>query len=59
MEPEWGICKGGGEQSRARVTEGGTSVLHLLQDFAVGVFDLLRVSDVQLEHRQALGAASS
>ena len=36
-----------------------TSVLHLFHHFAVGVFYLLRVGDVHLEHGDALGAGSS
>lgn len=38
---------------------GSTSVLHLLHHFAVGVFYLLGVGDIQLEHREARGAGSS
>lgn len=54
-----GVCKEGGGQWGAQVAEGNTSVLHLLHHLAVGVFYLLRVRDVQLEHREALGARSS
>lgn len=38
---------------------GGTFVLHLFYDFAVSIFDLLRVGDIHLQHREALGAGSS
>ena len=54
-----GICKEGGGQSRAQVAEGSTFVLQLLLHCAVGRFYLLRVGDVQLEHREILGAGSS
>lgn len=54
-----GIFEEGGGQSRAQVAEGSTSVLHLFHHFAVSISYLLRVGDVQLEHRQVLGAGSS
>lgn len=54
-----GICKEGRGQPRAQVAEGSTFVLHLLLHFAVGLLYLLRVGDVQLEHREMLGAGSS
>lgn len=56
LQPALGVCQEvEGRAGRA----GGTSVLHLLHDLAVGVFDLLRVGDVQLEHGEALRAGSS
>lgn len=54
-----GVCKEGGGHSRARVAEGSTSVLQLFLHFAVGIFYLLRVGNVQLEHGETLGAGSS
>lgn len=51
-------CQEGKRQLRES-SEGCTSVLQLFHHFAVGVFYLLRVSDIHLEHREALGACSS
>lgn len=53
------ICEEGGGQLRAWTDKGSTSVLHLFHHFAVGIFYLLWVSDIHLEHREALGADSS
>lgn len=57
-DPCWHL-QGGGRSSRAQVTEGSTSVLHLFHHFAIGVFYLLRVGDIQLDHREVLRAGSS
>lgn len=50
------ICEEGAVEG---MDKGSTSVLHLFHHFAVGIFYLLWVGDIHLEHREAFGADSS